>query len=336
MRDKKKILILDNSGQSFTGNDLNGKFLRGTETSLILLAEEFVKKNIDVFFVTNTHKEEKVKGVRYINYNSTSLNKEFDLAIAVSNANLFKNIISKKKAIFSVSNQTLEKFIRKGQFISTYIYKPVIVTLCNYQYDLRSKITSPFGKVIIPITVDTIFLNENVDINKLPNKNAIYNVRSNRNLDELIEIWINYIYPADRNLKFYITPNLINYSDIHKKNNIFLRKIGNRKQMIKELKESRVMLYLGHKSDIFTLTVEEAIRLCVPVVTYGTGSIKERVDHGFNGFIANNSNEFSKYTLDIMNDDNLLKELKENMYKTRLKRNWSNIAEKWLKLFLNG
>ena len=147
MRDKKKILILDNSGQSFTGNDLNGKFLRGTETSLILLAEEFVKKNIDVFFVTNTHKEEKVKGVRYINYNSTSLNKEFDLAIAVSNANLFKNIISKKKAIFSVSNQTLEKFIRKGQFISTYIYKPVIVTLCNYQYDLRSKITSPFGKV---------------------------------------------------------------------------------------------------------------------------------------------------------------------------------------------
>ena len=130
-------------------------------------------------------------GVRYINYNSTSLNKEFDLAIAVSNANLFKNIISKKKAIFSVSNQTLEKFIRKGEFISTDIYKPVIVTLCNYQYDLRSKITSPFGKVIIPITVDTIFLNENVDINKLPNKNAIYNVRSNRNLDELIEIWIN-------------------------------------------------------------------------------------------------------------------------------------------------
>ena len=41
-------------------------------------------------------------------------------------------------------------------------------------------------------------------------------------MDELIEIWINYIYPADRNLKFYITPNLINYSDIHKKNNSLL------------------------------------------------------------------------------------------------------------------
>ena len=32
--------------------------------------------------------------------------------------------------------------------------------------------------------------------------------------------------------------------------------------MIDELKHSRVLLYLGHKSDIFTLTAEEAIKLC--------------------------------------------------------------------------
>ena len=104
--------------------------------------------------------------------------------------------------------------------------------------------------------------------------------------------------------------------------------------MIEELKESRVLLYLGHKSDIFTLTVEEAIRLCVPVVTYGTGSIKERVQHGFNGFIAKNSKEFTNYTLDIMNDDKLLKELKENMYKSRLRYDWSNIADTWIKNFI--
>ena len=69
MEENKKILILDNSGLSFTGNELDGKVLRGTETSLILLAEQFVKKKSDVFFVTNTHKEEKVNGVNYINYN---------------------------------------------------------------------------------------------------------------------------------------------------------------------------------------------------------------------------------------------------------------------------
>ena len=51
---KKKILIIDNSNQAFTGKDINGTFLRGTETSLILLAEEFVRKDIDVFFVSFT------------------------------------------------------------------------------------------------------------------------------------------------------------------------------------------------------------------------------------------------------------------------------------------
>ena len=50
---KKQILIVDNSGLSFTGDDINGPELRGTETSLILLSEEFAKKNLDVFFTQN-------------------------------------------------------------------------------------------------------------------------------------------------------------------------------------------------------------------------------------------------------------------------------------------
>ena len=114
---KKKILIIDNSNQAFTGRDINGTFLRGTETSLILLAEEFVRKNIDVFFVTKTLKELEVNGVNYINFESNVLKENFNLAIAVSNANLFKNIKSSKKAIFSVSNQTFEKFFTYKKFL---------------------------------------------------------------------------------------------------------------------------------------------------------------------------------------------------------------------------
>ena len=330
----KKVIILDNSNQSFTGEDINGTFLRGTETSLILLAEQFHKKGIDVFFVNNTKTEKTFKGVSYINYKSPLINQIYDLAIAVSNANLFKDINSKKKAVFSVSNQSLEKFIRKKQFISTYLHKPIIVTLCEYQYNKRSFITSPYGKIIIPITVDETFVKEKVDIYKIPKKVAIYNIRSNRNLDELCDIWRKYIYPKDKDLIFKITPNLVNYTEQLSKNNILLREIGDRAKMINELKESRVFLYLGHKSDIFTLTVEESIRLCVPVVTYGTGSIKERVSHGFNGFIAKNQSEFAKFTLDIMKDNDLLLQLKKNMFETRLKNSWSEIADKWIDKFL--
>ena len=334
MEIKKKILIIDNSNLSYTGNDINGAFLRGTETSLILLAEEFSKKGIKVYFSTEIDKTKIVNSVHYIN--SNNINKEiyYDLVIAVSNANLFKNIKSKKKAIFSVSNQSIEKFIRKGQLFSTYLHKPTIVTLCEYQFNKRSFLTSPYGKMIIPITVDKVFIEEKIDVNFVPEKKAIYNIRSNRNLDELVNIWINFIFPKAKDSEFYITPNLFKYNDVYKKNNIFLRNIGSRAEMIQELKRARMLLYLGHKSDIFTLTVEESIKLCVPVVTYGIGSVSERVSHGNNGFIAKNEYEFAKYTLDLLNDDSILFELKKKMFKTRLINSWSYIAEMWIKKFL--
>jgi glycosyltransferase involved in cell wall biosynthesis len=332
--EKKQILIIDNSELSYAGDDINGFVLRGTETSLILLSEEFAKKNIDVFFSTNTNKETTVNGVHYINKNNINKDKIYDLSIAVSNANLFNKIRSIKKAIFSVSNQSIEKFFRKKQFLSTYIHKPTIVTLCEYQFKKRSFFTAPFGKITIPITVDKQFLDEKIDIDFIPPKKAIYNIRSNRNLDELIHIWTKMIYPKSNELEFHITPNLIQHLDEYKDSNIFLRKIGSRREMINELKHSRVLLYLGHKSDIFTLTAEESIKLCVPVITYGIGSLSERVSHGENGFIAKNQTQFAKYTLDLMNDDHLFADLKKKMFKKRSEITWSAIADIWIKKFL--
>ena len=332
--EKKQILIIDNSELSYAGDDINGFVLRGTETSLILLSEEFAKKNIDVFFSTNTKKETTVNGVHYINKNNINKDKIYDLSIAVSNVNLFNKIRSIKKAIFSVSNQSIEKFFRKKQFLSTYIHKPTIVTLCEYQFKKRSFFTAPFGKITIPITVDKQFLDEKIDIDFIPPKKAIYNIRSNRNLDELIHIWTKMIYPKSNELEFHITPNLIQHLDEYKDSNIFLRKIGSRREMINELKHSRVLLYLGHKSDIFTLTAEESIKLCVPVITYGIGSLSERVSHGENGFIAKNQTQFAKYTLDLMNDDHLFADLKKKMFKKRSEITWSAIADIWIKKFL--
>ena len=39
----KSVLFIDNSDSDFTGDDLNSTKVRGTESSLILLAESFVK-----------------------------------------------------------------------------------------------------------------------------------------------------------------------------------------------------------------------------------------------------------------------------------------------------
>ena len=330
-----KIIIIDNSDLSYSGDDINGKFLRGTEASLILLSEQFYKMGIHVDFCNCINRKKKVNGVTYFNKKKIDKKIIYDLAIVISDANLFYLVSSIKKAVFSNSNQPIEKFIRKKQLIPFLIFKPIVITLCDYQYQKRSFFTSFYGKKTIPITVDPKFLEVDLDIDYLPEKKVIYNIRSNRNLDHLIKIWIEKIYPVNNEFKLFITPKLIEYTNKLKKNNIFLRNIGTRSEMINELKDYRALTYLGHKSDIFTLTAEEAIKLCLPVVTFGIDSLKERVTHDETGFLAKNEQEFADYTIKLLNDDNFYLGLKKKMKKKRNENSWGFIANTWVKYFLD-
>ncbi len=331
---KKKIIIIDNSGLSYSGKDINGEILRGTETSMILLSEHLAKKNYMVSFCNNISTPIDHNNVYYYNKNDIDKSVIYDLAIAISDCNQFDYVEAKKKVIFSVSNQPFEKFLRKKQFLSFFKHKPTVVTLCNYQYKKRSFITSYYGKKMIPIAVDPKFLNLDLDINYLPKKKVVYNIRSNRNLDRLIKIWCERIYPYSKDSELYITPNIINYNDNLKKNNIFLRNIKSRSGMIDEMKEYRALTYLGHKSDIFTLTCEEAVKMCLPVVTFGIGSVRDRVNHNETGFIAENEQEFAYYTLKLLNDDDFYKNLKNKMFNVRHQNNWNDISDIWIDNFL--
>ena len=61
----KSVLFIDNSDSDFTGNDINSIKVRGTESSLILLAESFVKKNINVKVLTEVKQDVVCNGVLY-------------------------------------------------------------------------------------------------------------------------------------------------------------------------------------------------------------------------------------------------------------------------------
>ena len=105
--------------------------------------------------------------------------------------------------------------------------------------------------------------------------------------------------------------------------------------MIEELKNYRALTYLGHKSDIFTLTAEEAIKVCLPVITFGIGSLKERVTHMETGFIANNDQEFADFTIKLLSDDMFYINMKKKMKMRRKENNWEYIAGEWIKYFFN-
>ena len=330
----KSVLFIDNSDSDFTGFDLNTTKVRGTESSLILLAESLVKNNIYVKVLTEIEKDVLCNGVIYCN-KSVHQEINFDLCIAISNANLFNKISAKKKVVWSNSLQPFEKFLRKKQLLAFLKHKPEVVTMCNYQYYKRSFLTSMYGKHMISLSVDPRFYNEKVDLEKIPKPYALNNVRSHRNLDWLIDIWTKSFNNKNGKAKLFINPNLIEYSEEMKKSNIYERKFGSRDDLINELRNTRVFAYTGHKSDIWVLTVEEAVQMCVPIVTYGIGSVEDRVIHNETGFIAKNDEEFSKYLEMLLFDDEFYNKIRRKMFKRRGFKNWDFIADIWIKKFLS-
>ena len=152
-----------------------------------------------------------------------------------------------------------------------------------------------FGKHMITLAVDPRFYPEPIDLKIIPEPYALNNVRSLRNLDWLIDIWMNKFQNKEKKAKLFINPNLVPYTEELQNSNIFERKFGSREDLINELRNTRVFAYTGHKSDIWVLTVEEAVQMCVPVVTYGIGSVEDRVIHNETGFIAKNDKEFAYY-----------------------------------------
>ncbi len=321
------ICFLDRTSFTYNSNDIDSYKLRGAETVLINLAKSLSNLNHNVTILNNCPKNEIISKIHWKNINNLNEKMNFDLAISNNDCKLFDKINSRKKILLSHSIQTLEKFFRKKQFVSYYIHRPKIALLSEYHKKKRTYFTKLFGHFILPYGIDDVFLNTNVQNNKnIDNRQAIFTSRSDRNLDLLIKIWINKIFPKFNNGKLLITPT-DNYNETYHQKNIFFRNTSNRTNLINDLTNSRMLLIPGHKAELYCLAAEEARELCVPIVTLGIGSLSERVIHNKTGFIAKNENEFSNYALKIFNDDKLWQFIRSNLINIRGKKNWDDSAK---------
>ncbi|MDC3076526.1 glycosyltransferase [Candidatus Pelagibacter sp.] len=325
-----KIFFLEKS-IPFSSLDLNSFKIGGTEKTLINISNELAKyKNLEIKVFNNVKKRKLISNVEWVNINDYDYQIEPDILIAFSDANLFKNYKSKKKFLWSHSVQNLEKFIRKKQLISYLKHKPVLILEGDYHFKTRPFLTSFFGKKILKLAPDYEFIDESVNIDFFPEKKCIFSTKSDRNLDILLKAWSE-IYKFNNDAKLYINPPF-KLSEAQIKQNIFLREKGNKKNLINDLKNSRIMLVPGHKGEVYCLAAEEARELCIPIVTLGYGSLNERVIHNKTGFIANDINEFINFSLKLLNDDELYLQIRKNLFNIRNTRNYSHVASDLLNI----
>lgn len=327
-----KICFIDYTQFRYSFNDKENPILRGAETTLINLSYNLSLLNNKVYIYNNC--SEKISLNNYYWNDIKELNHSqilFDVAIANGDINLLNKVKAKKKFAISYSLQPIEKFIRKKQLISFLKNKPKIVLIGNYHKMKRNFLTRIWGHDFLQLAIDDNFLNSEVIIDKYRLSNqAIFTSRADRNGEKLIKIWQNKIFPYKQNINLLTTPTQ-EMKDL-RSFNIFYRKMLKQLDLINDLKNSRIMLIPGHKAELFCLAAEEARELCLPIVTMGIGSLKERVKHGETGFIANNEEQFAKYTLDLFNDNDLCIQIKKNLYKIRNTNNWINSSKLFLEV----
>ena len=315
------ICFLDNSSVDYTSEDLDSNKLRGAETVLINLSKELYKLGNNVTVYNNCNNDCVLNGVKWINLNKIKSDFIYDISITNNDMNLFNKVKSRKYIAFSHSIQSIEKFIRKRQLLNYIKFKPKIVLLSEYHSKNRNILLKLFGTINLEWAIDEIFINTPINDGLIENR-AIFTSRNDRNLDLLINIWKNHIYSRNKKTKLFVTPSSL----IDNKFNIYERNFSSRDLLIKDLLKSRVFLIPGHKGELFCLAAEEARELCVPIVTLGLGSLSERVIHGKTGFIAKDNYQFAKYTLDILEDHNTWKELRNNLIKMRGLKKWNRVA----------
>ena len=324
------ICFLENTTFQYNSNYLYSHNLRGAETVLINLSKSLKKLGHVVTVFNNCPKNEVINGINWVNINHYFKNENFDLAISNNDIRLFDKIVSNKKVLISHSLQSIEKFIRKSQLLSYLKHRPKVLLLSKYHKQNRSKLLTLFGDLRINWAVDDIFLKSKINENVTKNR-AIFTSKEDRNLNLLINTWNKYIAPFKVDAELLITPT----SDTHNLNNIFFRKKGNQKDLIKDLLSSKVFLIPGHKGELFCLAAEEAKELCLPVITLGIGSLSERVVHGKTGFIAKNEKEFAHFTLEIFNNKKIYDSIRMNLLKIRGQNNWNKVATKFINELFN-
>lgn len=318
----------------FNSSDLDDTKIAGTEKTLINITTELAKNdNLIIKVFNETLVKKKINNVEWCNLSDLIKYPEPDVMIAFSDANLFRNFNAKRKFLWSHSVQNFEKFIRKKQLVSYIKHKPILILEGEYHFKNRSLITSFFGKKIVKLAADYEFINEEIDINTIPEKKCIFTTRADRNLNILLKSWKE-IYSLNKDASLFVNPPL-NLTSEMSNQNVKIRNKGNKKDLINDLISSKLMLIPGHKGEVFCLAAEEARALCLPIVTLGYGSLYERVEHNVTGYIAKNITEFVYYSHKLLNDDDLYKKFRKNLYSSRNARNFSHVAKDLLDIINN-
>lgn len=322
----------------FDINSSNKKFLGGIESLNLDLSIGLAKKGYKIYLATlcskiKTHKN--FKNIPISKLNTQNEYKNFDLIISSNDSIIFNKFKKAKKILWMHNRLTVEKAFRKNKLIP--ILRNNITAIFVSKY-LKKKTTNLYffqKKIIIPNFLSNIFDRKNLNNERKPI--FVWSVQRQKGLNETTKMWIKYIYPVNREAKFYIfgidkLNNNFTKKYLQSKNIYHFGKVS-KKKLINIYKKSTAMICLGY-DETFCLNALEANACGLPVLTFGKTALKELITNNYNGFKVNTFESLAKkicYLLDINMKSRL--KLINNSKNYTSKFTFNRILPYWLRLF---
>ena len=334
------IIIADATGH-YDGRDLERRPLGGTETSVIRCARELVRRGHEVSVYANCDGPMEDKGVAWLPLNSTPP-RSCDLYVAAHQPWLLSFVRSpKRRAIWVLWPVSQLKHYKK--IWRMWLYRPTPILISQYQADAYSPFLPVRGRiVVIPHGLPEDVRGHEVRATA-PSRNVIFASNPQRNLARLVEIWAASILPRvpDAVLNVYGVNALKPSEDAwtswegsllprgmpcHVKRSVRVHPSASRGELIGAMRDSRVMLYLGHKAEAFCLVLAEAQALGVPAVIAPVAALPERVIDGVTGFHHADPERFAEAAVSLLTDDGLWRRQHEAALRQRQGITWAEHA----------
>lgn len=334
------IIIADITA-AYDGSDLETRPLGGTESSVIRCARELVRRGHAVTVYTNCKQAVDNEGVAWKPLRAIQQT-SCDLYVAVQQPKLLGLIRkAKRQAIWVLWPSNQLKHYKK--IWRMWLYRPIPVLMSLYQVRCYSPLL-PRHKpdIVIPLALPEDVRGRDVR-EMVPSRRAIFASNPQRNLRFLVEIWATSILPRvpDAVLDVFGISSLRPSDDVwklwegkvlptglpqHVKDSICVHSPISRQELIDAMRNSRVMLYLGHKCEAFCLSLAEAQALGVPAVIAPVGALPERVIDGQTGFHHSDPEGFARSAVSLLTDDALWRRQHEAAVSHQQGISWSEYA----------
>jgi glycosyltransferase involved in cell wall biosynthesis len=202
-------------------------------------------------------------------------------------------------------------------------YRPRPVFISEYQATIYSPLLPPARpRRIVPHGLPDAVRGK-APLPAPPPPHAVFASNPVRGLTWLIDLWAREIQPRVPGGKLHVF-GIRNYAHRYgdpwttsldpflppgvspvARASLVIHPTATREELWAAMRASRVMLYGGHKSEMFCLSLAEAQALGVPAVIKPVAVLPERVRDNVSGFIRNEDREFAERAVALLTDDAL-------------------------------